>query len=141
MGTSFTSNRKEPIVTNDRFLFRAWNKNSERFRKDIVLEINQGEFLQCGGGSLDDSDLIFMQCTGLKDRNDQLIYPDDILKILHTGWPEDWIGVVTLVNERYTHFQYVIRKANGNITYNTWRKEDIEVIGNIYEDSHLLEEK
>lgn len=65
-----------------------------------------------------------MQCTGLRDTNDQLIYEDDIIK------DGDIITVVKWSNA-------IAAFVSNPGTSKAW--PDCEVIGNIYENSDLLE--
>lgn len=76
----------------DRFKFRAWNKLSNEMKDVISLNINY-EFPDCSNVILETNtfdnikthnnpitcanglnNVVLMQCTGLKDNNDKLIY-------------------------------------------------------------------
>lgn len=111
--------------------FRAWDKHYKRFR-DIVLNspisaLNNNEI---------DERFELTQYTGLKDKNGKEIYEGDILRVYDDFFRDgldDMYGVVKFDNGRFylnTFKPY----------YNeTWIY--FEVVGNIYENPELLEEK
>ena len=61
----------------DRFKFRFWDKETKTMQKFLKIELRQRMTLDT---IFDDDRVIFMQCTGLKDRNGILAYEGDIVE-------------------------------------------------------------
>lgn len=122
---------------NDRFKFRVWDKYIQSYIKENLGE----EYVwieddgQLGAG-IDDS-CILEQCTGLKDKNGNLIYEGDVLlcdrKIVDCGTREEIHYKKSGVVQREKNGQYFI---NGKDWYGsdiTFYNECAEIIGNIHE--------
>ena len=129
--------------------FRAWNEKKKRWHKDsdpdCVLEFD-GSITQINvvgqyDGELfysfdDKKGLILAQYTGLKDKNGKEIYEGDIVKI--SDHPFE--GSIT-VNGKYEigYNDYMELVCGSWLLFRM--KNYCEVIGNIYENPELLEEK
>ena len=90
------------------------------------------------GWSIDDEYL--MLSTGLKDKNGKEIFEGDVVRQVRTQPTtenEIIIGVVTMLEGAW-----LIMNDGEQLASYLWSETDInEIIGNIYENSELLEEK
>ncbi len=76
------------------------------------------------------NNLVFMQCTGLKDKNGKLIYEGDIIK-------ENWHKYIISFNRGCYNITDV--ETQKCYTISACCCEKSEVIGNIYENKELLD--
>ncbi len=116
-------------MENSRHKFRVWDKFHEKMTNDVMFqyEMTINEVLSC------DEDWVFLQYTGVKDKNGVEIYEGDIVKMYDVGFKIDEIVTVEFKDGVFGtrgEFEFVSLIDALNIT---------EVIGNIYEDSKLLD--
>jgi len=125
--------------------FRAWNKIFKVMGDVSVLEWyknssifayiranNSVSGFQTDATTVDE--IVLMQYTGLKDKNGEEIYEGDILKVI--------------VGNKYEYMEVYFKDGcfgwgkehNGIYSFDPLDLEDIEVIGNIYENKELLNE-
>lgn len=108
---------------NDRFKFRAYDETYKRFLYRTLIDSKEAS-------------LNWEQCTGLKDKNGKLIYEGDILK--------DMYGVVKIVywDEQYSSLRvkYQDNTHCGMIWQDYVDAYEMEVIGNVHENTELLKE-
>lgn len=99
--------------------FRAWDEHTKEMYQDVTYE------KESEGGV---RPWVFMQFTGLLDKNGTEIYEGDIIEGPHDFGPG---GFHVRRGEVHWH------KTQG-YQWNYWKIEEIEVIGNIHQHPDLL---
>ena len=115
----------------DRFKFRAWDIEEDRYASDEDICFDTGG--SCDNVYdlvvVDDQFYIYEQCTGLRDKNGKLIYEGDVVEVpvLYNGIPT---GKKQRCKVYYKHGAFNIYAV---------KSKYLKVIGNIHENSELLE--
>ena len=128
----------------DRFKFRVWDKENfnylefEGFKKGEI-EFNFDIDTNSIWIEFDHNKYILEQCTGLKDKNGKLIYEGDIVRDEHS----EAVAIIEWLSYAYSLMAHIRGMDDyvplEDICYACEASTPFEVIGNIYEDSHLIE--
>lgn len=124
----------------DRFKYRAINMRTKEityidsfywFEENGVSEIDSDNI---GSGSFDE--YWITQCTGLKDKNGKLIYEGDIVK----NWDNLIYQIIWLGDCACFMVENIRSKNKLSIYALISLQNNLEIVGNIYENPELLED-
>lgn len=117
--------------------FRAWDEDSQKMNGNIEIYIAKDKTIEVRPK---DDKTIVMQSTGLKDKNGNEIFEDDIVKY---KLEEKTFTDIASYSKFFACF--VLKDDTGDLFCSfDWlleniKQDDIEVVGNVWEDGELLE--
>ena len=126
--------------------FKIFDKKKKRFLDNFTMEIDRYgiHVLDEFNYVVDEDDRVLMQSTGLHDKNGKEIFEGDIVRAEHDNFSMDevppeykpYVGFIKYVKTGYS----IITKDTYHPCLSNIRITNIEVLGNIHEHSHLLDD-
>ena len=104
---------------------RAWDKEKKTMYNVRQIDFRGGDFRSSENEWIKFDNVIFMQSTGVKDKDGMEIYEGDIVSTIHG-----------LCEVKHTKDGYHIVKDNKSSLLS---QQDVRVAGNIYENPELME--
>jgi len=120
--------------------FRAWGTNTifdDETKEMFIPNVTEFNDINVEIGNHQDDGTIWMQYTGLLDKNGVEIYEGDVVRG-SAYETEIYSGEVRYLKTDAA-FIMAITESKGYFRLNTTTFQELEVIGNIYENKELLE--
>jgi uncharacterized phage protein (TIGR01671 family) len=135
--------KKQQTIVNDRHRFKFYDKSigfmGEVKSMSVLDNWAMVRFSYANEETPDDevnlSDGILLQCTGLKDKNAELIYEGDIYQ---WDWDVNLKNNVVFVSGCFGHLNKLGTYGDYFVAINKARASRMKVIGNIYENPELI---
>ena len=119
---------------NDRLKYRVWCKSLEKYVDNVNLSPKGIVFYSRCFFNADNRDYIIEQCTGLKDKNENLIYEGDVIKCDRDFSENGRKNLIRKVIFADGSFQLERAKTIGDRYYiNAFH--NFEIIGNIHKQA------
>lgn len=127
-------------MNTDRFKFRIWSEKLKRYYWNYAINVD-GDLVPWMSNHKEEdvgAKLIREQCTGLRDRNDKLIYEGDVLQAP---------GQTIAYKVQWAHHGFVVKAGFSSAkSYPMSNCDMFEIIGNIHDDqfrdnTKFIEEK
>lgn len=151
MSISIIKRRKNKEILEKMGILSKFDNSKVKFRvfdyENMVFLNPENIVIRADGAGVFDRErdvelhnVILLQDTGLKDKNGKEIWTGDIIEVTKNVFVEN-----TIVNHHYSKFEY--KKTRIVVEIDTYFNienidfKNTEIIGNIYENPELLEEK
>ena len=131
--------------------FRAWDKENDKILRVSTIdwdaqEINQWTDKYGFMRNRDFGAIVLMQSTGLKDKNGVEVYEGDVVNITQYFGGHPYGETKHIIKRSKYNNNLVADSESGNsrmpeVSMSFRKSDDYEVIGNIYDNSELLEEE